>query len=342
MRIFLTCCLCLAAHLSIAYPSWGLAINEDGNIYFLDINHENGTLWKVDPEGKLYEVFSDYYAHDIEIDDKGNLYIAENLWVDGVLDGESINNLIKISSKEKIDTLISTNDSDKFNGSDIAIGPNQEVYFVNNNRVYKYGRDKSKLILNHQFKDVKSITADKSGILWIADNGINNGTLYRLAPDGKLQKYIDQLMPEDASYPLSNDEENQFIAGITFDEEGSVYISENVGCRIIKIDLNKEKTIFYQSPALWSPMNVVFHRGEAYILEIGFNNSKYKGPRIVKKNNSGGTQRLINSQNIPEREIINAENNSFLIPPWVYFGLGLLTFALVIILAVRKQLSGET
>jgi len=341
MRSVITCLLCLIAHVSLSVPSWGIAVNNDGNVYFLDVLSNNGTLWKVDNRGKLYEIFSDFHAHDMEIDKNGNLWIAENLWLDGVLDGEGSHTLIKVSPEEKIDTLINTSDADHFNGSDIAIGPDHSVYFINKNRIYKYGKDKSTLVLSHQFKNVKNMAFDTNGILWIADNGVANGTLYQLSTKGKLTKYVDNLMPEDPAYPLLKNKNKQFIAGISTDGQGAIYISENAGCRIIKIDPNGEKTIFYESPALWAPMNVYFYRGDAYILEIGYN-KKYKGPRIIKRNKSGSIQRLVNIQNIPEREIINAQNNSFLIPPWVYFGLGLLTFALVIILAVRKQLSGES
>ncbi len=72
----ITLCVLLAESVS-AHPAWGIVIDRNNQIYFSDIE----TVWKIDAQGKL-TVFragvSGRHTHDLNIDEAGNLYGADN------------------------------------------------------------------------------------------------------------------------------------------------------------------------------------------------------------------------------------------------------------------------
>ena len=332
LYFFLFCSLTSQGH-----PSWGLAVNTKGEIYFVDVMHNDGTLWKINTEGELIAILTNFHAHDLHMDDENNLWLAENLWIEGEIEGEGRHTLIKIEPNQKIDTLIVTEDIDVFNGTNIAIGPNQEIFFIQNNQLYEYSNGKARLAARHKFENVKNILMDNDGILWIADSKFKNGSLYRFGRRGQLTLFTTDIMPADPRYPLFKEPHLQFMIGIAKDGQDNIYISENAGCRIIKINSLGEHSVFYQSSIFWSPMNVAFHKGEAYILEAGFN-KRNTGPRLIKKDSDGAISRIANVDTAEVSTVGEVEDKDGLaIPTWVYFGLGLLIFGLAIILSVRKE-----
>lgn len=329
--------LCTASTFNFAHPSWGIAVTDEGEIYFADVLHNSGTLWKINTEGQLVKVLTDFHAHDLHLDKKGNIWLAENLWIEGKIEGEGKHTLIKINQDESLDTLITTFDRDLFSGTNFAIGSNGTIYFENNNYIYRYNAEQPELLIDHEFGRVKCIWMDTDDNLWIGDNLTNNGTLYKYTPKGQLITYSTELLPHPPEQPLFKEKHLQFITGISKDENNNVYVSENAGCRIIKVAPDGKKSTFYQAPVFWTPLNVAFYKDKAYILEIGYN-KKHKGPRIIEKDESGAIQQVVNVENAPKETIRNAEeDNSFTIPIWAFFALGLLIFSLVIIFSVKRQ-----
>ncbi len=341
MRFLFICICLLLSTLVDGHPSWGLVVNEKGEIHFVDVLHNNGTLWKINSQGELIELFSDFHAHDLHLDSDGNLWIAENLWIEGEIEGEGRHTLLKISRNLHVDTLIVTDDIDLFNGTNIAIGPNNEIFFTNDNQVFEYSNGKSRLAIKHKFKSVKNMLMDDQGVLWIADSKFKNGSLYKFDRLGQFSLLATDIMPAKPRYPLFKEPHLQFMIGIAKDGEDNIYISENAGCRIIKINALGEKSVFYQSSTLWSPMNVAFYKGDAYIMEAGFNKGN-KGPRILKRDKNGAVSRIANVDTTKSSTVKEVEENKGMeVPTWVYFGLGLLIFALAIILSVRKEYKSQ-
>ena len=58
-----------------AHPAWGIAVDRQGQVYFSDLV----TVWKIDAQGKLsvFRAGRDH-THDLNVDEAGNLYGAEN------------------------------------------------------------------------------------------------------------------------------------------------------------------------------------------------------------------------------------------------------------------------
>src|SRR5918997_3763310 len=59
-----------------AHPAWGIAVDPHGQVYFSDLK----TIWKIDAHGKLsvFRAEGDWHTHDLNIDQAGNLYGADN------------------------------------------------------------------------------------------------------------------------------------------------------------------------------------------------------------------------------------------------------------------------
>ena len=60
-----------------AHPAWGLAVDRQGQVYFSDLER----VWKIDTQGRL-SIFragvSGRHTHDLNLDEAGNLYGADN------------------------------------------------------------------------------------------------------------------------------------------------------------------------------------------------------------------------------------------------------------------------
>ncbi len=59
-----------------AHPAWGIAVDPQGQVYFSDLK----TIWKIDAQGRLsvLRAEGDRHTHDLNIDEAGNLYGADN------------------------------------------------------------------------------------------------------------------------------------------------------------------------------------------------------------------------------------------------------------------------
>ena len=55
----------------IAHPTWGIAVDKSGNVYFSDLT----TVWKIDAAGKLsvFRPKGEGHVHEISVDDDGKV-----------------------------------------------------------------------------------------------------------------------------------------------------------------------------------------------------------------------------------------------------------------------------
>ena len=76
MTVALAECIFLA-NTAQAHPAWGIAVDRKGQVYFSDLK----TIWKIDAQGRLsvFRAGKDH-THELNIDEAGNLYGAENAY----------------------------------------------------------------------------------------------------------------------------------------------------------------------------------------------------------------------------------------------------------------------
>lgn len=159
-----------------AHPSWGIVVDDNGNIYIADVmHHGDGGLCMIDANHESLTVIQDdLHAHNIVADKGGRIWIAVDIWREGSIEGEGHHYLIKYAPKENLlDTLLFTDDEDVFFGNNFCINDEtNEVYFTIHNKIFKNDLQNNVTQVNdHEFDRINIFNSDSEGNIWIGDKG---------------------------------------------------------------------------------------------------------------------------------------------------------------------------
>lgn len=278
-----------------AHPAWGLAIADNGDIYFTDVlHHRQGALWKIDTEGKVSTVITDYHAHDMHLDRQGRLWLAENRWIQGEIEGEGLQTLIRIHPNGSIDTLIRTDDWDAFYGGAFTVDEAENIYFSIHEQVLVRRADTPPVpLFKKPFGRLADLFVDAAGSIWFADKRKDMGTLYRWNREEGLQTVATHLMEASPQQPVFEETRLQLLYGIAQDPGGNIYVADNASRVIWKIVASGEKSVFYTSDWPWHPIGMDFYQDHAVVMESGFESGKGNlGPRVWRYHADGSKEML--------------------------------------------------
>lgn len=286
--IFFTFITVWYSQMIFAHPSWGIVTTSDQDVYFVDVLHHNGTLWKYDPGDCTIEaIFSgNFHSHGIHIDDEDNLYIGIQLWIDGMIMGDGQNMILKYSTRtNSLDTLLYTESYYTLNGTNIYYQPEDSNYFYTHEKQIRKGnlKDKSTMIAHpHRFERISTIKNDNVERLWICDSYADGGSLYYLTPEMVLVHYAHHLIPEDPESPVYEERNHQLLYGISFTAERNPIITQSADRSVTIISPDGKKEVLYQSPPFYFPTGVTESGDYLIIMEVGFIPGKgHQGPRLV-------------------------------------------------------------
>jgi len=280
--IYLLCGL-LYTSIIFGHPPWGIAVDNEKNIYFADIMHHGmGAVYKLTHEGQLEILFKDFHAHNVSLDKNGNLITSH---------GENNHTMIRLNSDSTIDTLFHTDNHTEFFGGNSSYSPSGEIIFGIEKYFWKINQQgKREKLSEHKFTWNQTIYADEDGNYYGPDIGEGNGQVIKINKQGQSSIIATDLITK-LGRPV--DPHNDILMGITKGYDGFIYIAEIAGRRIIKILHNKQTETFYISDEDWFPTAIDFFAGEAFILEYKIS-GKHRGPRVIKVDESGKRTELFN------------------------------------------------
>ena len=205
---------------SIAHPSWGIVVDKNKNIYFADIAHNGrGSVWKLTKEGKLELLFKDFHAHNVNLDNNGNLITAH-----GEMDEHT---MIRLHANGFIDTLFHANDYRIFNGGNCTYTPKGEIIFSANHYLWRLNEQGVKeKISKHYFEWNQTIYVDEDGNYYAPDIGDGKGKLVKIDTNG-IAEVIAQNLITKINRPY--DKHADVLMGITKGCDGNlslIHISE--------------------------------------------------------------------------------------------------------------------
>jgi protocatechuate 3,4-dioxygenase beta subunit len=269
-----------------AHPSWGIVVDPDENIYFVDVMHNgDGTLWRIAPHyQKLEAVFTKFHAHQMIMDQSGQIWIAQAIWRSGEIEGEGYNFLYRFSPEtNNLDTVVFTEDWDEFYGGSFTMSADsRSAYFQMNEQVQVKPLEGGKThpLLNHKFGRINTLATGPDGTLWITDKRHKGGTLFRWSSTTGLEEYATELLPDNPADPIFEEERHQLLYGIGFSVSGNPLITDNSQRCIQEILPGNKKKRVFQSEKNWHPVGVYERNERYYVMETGWSKKGHLGPRI--------------------------------------------------------------
>ena len=283
--------LCISVLLS-AHPPWGIVVDDEQNIYFADLNHnEMGSVWKLTPDGKLKLLLRNFHAHNVSLDENQHLITAH---------GEGDHLMLRLLPNGKHDTLVHKFHHDDFFGGNCTFSPGGSILFGIDHYIWTILPNGEKQKASDQYLEWnQALFVGKDGTIFAPDIGIEEGALYQIQADGKATIIATHLI---SKLDRPRDKHNDVLLGMGQDENGLVYICELAGKRIIQIDENTETNTFYVSENNWFPTAIYFHNQEVYILEYKYAKVGMEGPQIIKIDPQGQKSLIFNYEAYHNRD----------------------------------------
>jgi hypothetical protein len=295
-----------------AHPGWGLVADSRGNIFFADI--VNTTIWKYSANGDLSKLYTNKWTHQLNIDSDDNLYIEYEQYINGV----HWSGLIMVSPDGSETNLIPlTNDHELFLSGNTTIDNQGNIYFANQNRIYKHEPGVGSIIYagggegntdgsgtSAGFKSIFTMNLCNDGNIYISDNG----SIRKLTQNGKVTTIVSGLLiesPPDNPFPGDNNPSLNRIYSITRDDNGNLYSAYHGNKRVLKISISGEVEEIYKSSDYWFPIGLLSHEEELVVLEVWHNSNSNNGLRLIKYSEDGKHKVLTQTNN----DITNLEDN---------------------------------
>lgn len=353
--VHVTILLLLTSISTKAHPSWGIVVTKDGEILFVDVMHgHDGTLWHINAKhNRITEIENDLHAHNLTIDNKGQIWCAVDIWREGEIEGEGHHYLLKYyPDKQMFDTLLFTEDEDTFFGNNFVLDSScQKVIFTIHGQIFTNDLNGNiRQLIKHTFKRVNTFSIN-NGTLWITDKDYNNGSLYSWSSNSDLILFADSLMPQHPNDPIFDEERHQIFYGIGFTDNNNPILTDNT-TRTLRVVYGDDSTkVVYHSDDNWHPIGITRHNDKYYVMESGWR-SIHMGPRItILDNQFNPIERLdintdsliINKTNVNSLGKISQKDNirSNKSTNWLYYLL-IIPIAIIIGRLVRKQMQKKS
>jgi hypothetical protein len=348
LAIAAVCVLLLAK--AEAHPAWGIAVDHQGQVYFSDLV----TVWKIDPQGKLsvFRAGRDH-THDLNTDEAGNLYGAENSYDPATQ--RFFSAIWKMTPAGSFSYVLPPTENPPV-GTSIWKDRDGNMYHVTNYPerellVLKRTPSGTVVVLVGSSKALPNYRQGApysvGGIAFGADGALyftHGSNVSKLTSSGALTALARNLVIENASGNRAGGSSPTQLFGIAVDGQGNAFVADYGNRRILKIAPDGQLTTLIRVEESWFPTGVAARGGELYILEES-HTPAYKpiGARVRKLSLDGtvtvlgtvGESRVSSgsptadessSRESPERTAKPKPNI-----PYALIGVGMGVFALTII-----------
>jgi hypothetical protein len=280
---FMLCVLLTAG--GSAHPAWGIVVDRNNQIYFSDIEN----IWKIDAQGKLSLVRAGRdHTHDLNIDDAGNLYGAENsydpatqrffsaIWK--MTPGGSSSYLLAPTENPPLGTSIwKDRDGNMYHVTNF---PEHELLVLKrtpSGDVVQLVGSSNALRSYHQASpySIGGIAFGTDGALYFT-HGANAS---KVTTSGALSSLARNVPVESA--PGKPAEETRLF-GIVVDAQRDAFVADYNNRRILKITSAGATSTVARADPPWSPTGLALKDGNLYILEFGFTPPSTYTPRVRK------------------------------------------------------------
>jgi sugar lactone lactonase YvrE len=283
-----------------AHPSWGIAVDPQGQVYFSDLK----TIWKIDSRGRLavFRAGGDRHTHDLNVDEAGNLYGADNSYEPATKRFTSA--LWKMTPGGDFSYLLTPTDNPP-EGASIWRDRDGNTYHVTDFPEHELlvlkrspGGDLTALVGSSSAVGIyrQGVPYSIGGMAFGSDGALyftHGANVSKVTMSGALTPLIRNLLvekdegkPKDAGSPTQ-------LFGIIVDAQGNALVADYGNRRVLKITPGGQATTLLRAEEPWFPTGVAARGGDVYILEIAHTPSyKPTGTRVRKLSPDGSVRVL--------------------------------------------------
>lgn len=241
-----------------AHPGSGIAVDRQGNVYFVDTG---SGVWKIDREGKLTKLSAPAFH-----------------WMAMDFDERLVNTLLPRLARGGAVVERDINDPRILVSSDfpIAVGGDGSLYYPwldddEQLRIYRLAPSGATSVAvappgaeGHSRRWLNGIVVTSDGSLYYAEDK----AIKRYTPQGELTTIVaDVTVSGCEPVPGSEPELGPYLRGLDVDAHGNVFVAA-AGCgAVLKILPDKKVTTVLQARSPWSPTAVAVSGTDLYVLE---------------------------------------------------------------------------
>ncbi|CAN5727536.1 hypothetical protein BH20VER1_BH20VER1_17250 [soil metagenome] len=267
LRALLALCACVPGA-ALAHEAWGIVVDERGQLYFSDV--PSNTIWRLTVDRQLEVAARDKHSHALVIDSAGNIYGTHHPGE------EPVRSVWRLSPDGRLTDVAPptpdfplhlqsfTMDADGNMFSENPFRSDHDEFLLlrrtpdgavsrvaGSRRGFADGRG-----AEAQFTRIDGMTLGPDGALYVTDGPF----VRRITADGS----VTTLHKE----PLTTTRWDEDLMGLAVHENGSVYVADYSGRRVIELLPNGSTGRVHGVPGLlWSVTGVTFHKGDIYILD---------------------------------------------------------------------------
>lgn len=290
-----TVCIFVAGEVR-AHPAWGIAVDRQGQIYFSDLE----TVWKIDARGKL-AVFraglSGRHVHDLNVDEAGNLYGAENSYEPATQ--RFFSAVWKMTPAGDFSYLLAPTD-DPPEGTSIWRDRDGSTYHATNHPgqellVLKRTPSGNVTVLvgngNSAREYRQGVPYSLGGMAFGGEGALyftNGANVSRVTTSGAVTALTRNIVAETPPGDSASASLPTRLYGIAVDARGNVFVADYGNRRVLKITSDGQTTTLIRAEESWFPTGVALSGNDLYMLEIG-HTPAYKpiGTRVRKLSPDG-------------------------------------------------------
>lgn len=290
----ITLCVLLASSAS-AHPAWGIVADRHNQIYFSDLE----TIWKIDAQGKL-AVFRagvrGRHTHDLNIDEAGNLYGADNSYEPSTQ--RFFSAVWRMTPAGGFSYLLAPTD-DPPEGTSIWRDRDGNMYHVTN-----YPERELLILRRTPGGNVTALAGSSKavreyrqgvpysigGMAFGADGSLyftDGSNLRKVTPDGKTTMPARNLALENPSESPMPDSAVTRLFGVAVDAQGNAFVADYGNRRVLKITSGGTVSTVARAEQPWTPTGIALKDGNLYILEFGFTPPSTYRPRVRRMSSDG-------------------------------------------------------
>ena len=273
----------------MAHPGAGIAIDRQGQIYFLDTG---SGLWRIDRRGQVTHLSRTLF-HWLAIDE-------DDCFANTQIPSGPRGEIIKVGTNPTV--LLSSD-------YPIAIGKDGNLYYpsgsAGNLQLMRMAPSGSSSVVvafppmvnGKALPHIGGIVASADGSLYYTEDG----AIRRVSSAGQVTAVVTvQAPPNPPSIPATD--EHPYLRGLALDAQAVLYVADSGDARVLKVNPDGRTTAVVQTQSPWAPTAVAVFGRDVYVLEFLHTASDVRRewlPRVRKISPNGSSAIIMTVDRMP-------------------------------------------